>query len=107
MGIRPCGVKMIRRCEQAVGAYVLRVNGNGGHVFGFVTDEHRHGTWNQRTGEVSFTPDPLVIHWLSCRCLFGPDAIDRSLWGLIDSDGTWRAVDWGKGRPLPTSVVMR
>ena len=105
MGAQPCGVKLIRRCERDVGAYVLRVNGWGGQVFGFVTDDHRHGTWNQRTGEVTWaTPETAMTCWWSCRWMFGPDAVDRALWGLVDGDGRWRAVEWGRGRPLPEGV---
>lgn len=99
MGARPCGVKLIRRCERDVGAYVLRVNGWGSNVFAFVTDDHRHGRWDRRTGDVAWDSNPM--HWWSCSVLFGPDAVDRSLWGLVDGDGRWRAVEWGKGQPIP------
>ena len=29
--------------------------------------------------------------------------VDRSLWGLVDGDGRWRAVEWGRGRPARRS----
>jgi hypothetical protein len=71
MGFVPVGPKLTRRVIRETGLDIVRVNGNGCWQFYFVTRDHRHGTWDKRTGEHEMTPD--AMHFASCARLFRAD----------------------------------
>ncbi|AII28183.1 hypothetical protein VC74_gp87 [Mycobacterium phage Sparky] len=57
-----------RRIERSTGLSIVRAWSHGGYIFDFVTDDHRHGAWDKRTGEWTFHTDPT--HYSSCADLF-------------------------------------
>lgn len=79
MGTRPVSPRLCRRIARDVGEPVLRAVGHGGHDFGFVTFDHRHGVWAKRDGTVAWVDQPM--HWSSCRWLFGEAEAPEHLCG--------------------------
>lgn len=57
-----------RRIERSTGLTILRAWGHGGYVFAFVTDDHRHGFWDMKTGDWEWQEPPT--HYTSCEELF-------------------------------------
>lgn len=62
-----------RRIERSTGLEIVRAWGHGGNVFNFVTPDHRHGSWNKKTGEWQYTDPERVLHYTSCHELFPDD----------------------------------
>ncbi|USH45322.1 hypothetical protein SEA_RUTHIEJR_44 [Mycobacterium phage Ruthiejr] len=63
-----------RRIERSTGLAIVRAWAHGGYVFDFVTVDHRHGSWDKRTGEWQLDDDPT--HYSSCRELFPESVAD-------------------------------
>jgi hypothetical protein len=93
MGLRPCGKKWENRVSRVTGLDVVRVVGNGGYSFGFVTADHRHGSfelyrytaWIRRGGYLVDPPEGvfelgpvgyLGACWSSCEERW-PDDVQR------------------------------
>lgn len=65
MGARPVSDTTVRRIARDTGHDVLFANGRGTDELEFVTTDHRHGTWNTRTGAWEWiTP---AVHFVRCR----------------------------------------
>lgn len=60
--------KSVRRIAASTGLTILRAWSHGGYTMNFVTDDHKHGTWNKPSGEWEFDKNPT--HYSSCRDLF-------------------------------------
>lgn len=60
-----------RRIERSTGLAIRRAWAHGGYAFAFVTNDHRHGVWDKKTGEWQWDDDPL--HYTSCREMFPED----------------------------------
>jgi hypothetical protein len=59
-----------RRIERSTGLSIRRAWAHGGYTFAFVTDDHRHGWWDKKTGEWQWEVSPF--HYTSCEDMF-PD----------------------------------
>lgn len=54
---------------EALNLPIIRMWGYGGYTHAFVTEDHRHGWVDTKTGEHGFDDNPL--HYTSCAELFG------------------------------------
>jgi hypothetical protein len=64
--------RSIRRIERSTGLSIRRAWSHGGYTFTFVTDDHRHGWWDKKTGLLVWPPGN-VAHYSSCREMFPED----------------------------------
>lgn len=93
------GAKLTRQIATSTGLDIVRAWGHGGYRFAFVTSDHRHGTWNKKTGEWQWDETPS--HYTSCSELFpGHDGTCR------DHDQRWAPIQGGHciacGRQYPS-----
>ena len=70
MGAQRLSARSARRLGRVtgLGEALIRGWGHGGYVHGFVTDNHRHGWVDIKTGEWGWEEDP--IHYTSCGEMF-------------------------------------
>lgn len=67
MSAQRLGAKKLHKIQRAVGdaAVVLRGWSHGGYAFPFVTEDHHHGCFDLKTGEVSWET-AADVHYSSC-----------------------------------------
>lgn len=58
-----------RRIARSTGLDIVRAWSHGGYTMAFVTADHRHGSWDKKTGEWEWETD-RTWHYTSCRELF-------------------------------------
>lgn len=67
MSVQRLGPLWLRRLTAIVGEPVKIGWANGGYVHGFATEQHRHGRYDLKTGEVHwYPPDRDDVHLSSC-----------------------------------------
>jgi len=64
MGSQRLSPRSVRRIAKATGEEIAFAVGHGGMVHEFVTEGHRHGWFNIKSGEWGWDEDPL--HFTSC-----------------------------------------
>lgn len=69
MGYQRISPKKTARWARTLELPIIRAWAKGGYDFTFVTDDHRHGRFNIKTLEVTWTPN--APHFTSCPELFG------------------------------------
>lgn len=69
MGAGILSPRSTRRIARATGLDVVRAWGHGGYVHGFVTADHRHGSYSLRDGAWEWDQEP-VTHYSSCSDVF-------------------------------------
>lgn len=75
MSAQQLGLRRLRAIERTIGEPVLRGWSHGGYWLGFVTPDHRHGSWNTKSHEVTWGAP--VMHYTSCRETWPPDPEER------------------------------
>jgi len=71
MGCSVLNARSTRRIARSTDQKVIRAWSHGGYVFGFVTDDHRHGWWSKKDSSWGWEAEP-VTHYASCHEQF-PD----------------------------------
>lgn len=66
MSVQRLGPRWLRRLSAAVGEPVKLGWGHGGYVHSFVTETHRHGNYDTKTGEITWPVDQDAEHLSSC-----------------------------------------
>lgn len=60
--------RSIKRIATSTGLDIVMAWSHGGYEMAFVTADHRHGTWDKKTGGVQFATSP--VHYSSCATHF-------------------------------------
>lgn len=69
MSAQQLNAKSVRRIARATGLPVIGGWSHGGYNLGFVTEDHRHGVFDKKTGEWWW--EEPVSHYTSCHERFG------------------------------------
>lgn len=67
MGTQLLGAKWLRKLSATTGKTVVRGWAHGGYTHEFITEDHEHGLFDMKTGEVWWVPNEEVIHYTSCE----------------------------------------
>lgn len=68
MGLQALGPKWLRRIGRATGVEIVHGSSHGGYVHNFTTADHRHGTYDMKTGKIEWFDG--CPGFASCRRLF-------------------------------------
>lgn len=71
MSAQLLGKKWLRRLTAITGETVVRGWAHGGYIHDFVTEDHRHGSYDLKTGEVAWVWNGM--HYTSCYLDFWPE----------------------------------
>lgn len=71
MSAQRLGPRWLRRLSRITGQPVVIGWSHGGYTLGFATDQHRHGAYDQKTGDVTWG-EP-AFHYTSCYSDFWPE----------------------------------
>lgn len=60
MSVQRLGAKKLRRLSRIVGADIKLAWASGGYDYAFVTIDHRHGSYDLKTGEWTIQPEAVL-----------------------------------------------
>ena len=69
MSAQVLNARSTRRIARSTGLNIVHAWGHGGYVMGFVTADHRHGSWDKKTGNWQYDTG-RIWHYGSCDELF-------------------------------------
>jgi hypothetical protein len=70
MGSQPLNQRNLNRVSRETGLDLVRAVAHGGtHWLSIVTSDHRHGSYDRRTGRIEWDDQP--VHFTSCSQIFG------------------------------------
>jgi hypothetical protein len=77
MSAQRLGPRWLRRLSRVTGETVVIGWSHGGYTLGFATEHHRHGGYDQKTGEVVWDVDCGRFPYASCSSEFWPEHLRR------------------------------